>query len=149
VPMSTREFRLSSPSLGAGSSYHSIRELVQDKDQIESFAKALDVSRRNIHKDDCGQWTISGKRGHVQTWSDMSSYLLFVTTYSARKWGAIKRKAKGFGWELTQDGDDEGCFRLGLPDKAQSEFLRELLGLRRKRQPSSAEIINNEGISAP
>jgi hypothetical protein len=63
--------------------------------------------------------------------------LLYVVTYSARKWGAIKRKAKTFGWEITQDGDDEGCFRLSLPDGAQSDYLRALLGLRRRRQATA------------
>jgi hypothetical protein len=47
---------------------------------------------------------------------------------------AGRAKAKAFGWELTQDGDDEGCFRLGLPNEHQSEFLRALLGLRRRRR---------------
>jgi len=81
-------------------------------------------------------------------WGDDSSYLLYVAVYSARKWGAIERKAKTFGWVLTQDGDDEGCFRLPLPDEAQSDFLRSLLGLRRRRQTRSDKIVNNEGVSA-
>lgn len=133
---------------GTGTPYHNIFELVQDKQRIEQLADAVDVSHRNIHKDDCGQWTISGDAGHLQTWGDQSSYVLFVSAYSSRKWGAIKRKAKSFGWEITQDGDDEGCFRLGLPNVAQSDLLRKLLGLRRKRQATSTEIVNNEGVSA-
>lgn len=132
--MSTREPHFGTSPIGDGASYHRLHEFVADKDQIELFVEALEVSRRNVRRDVCGQWTIGGKRGHVQTWSDLSSYLLFVTTYSPRKWGAIKRKAKAFGWELTQDGDDEGCFRLGLPNEHQSEYLRALLGLRRRRR---------------
>ena len=102
--------------------------------RIEHFADAIEISYRNVRKDSCGQWTISGKGGHVQTFDDRSFYLLYIVTYSARKWGAIKRKAKAFGWELTQDGDDEGCFHLNLPNEAQSNYLRGLLGLRRRRR---------------
>lgn len=147
--MSARDPGSASPSIGFGTPHHSISELIDDREGLKRFADAADISRRNIREDGCGQWTISGKGGHLQTWGSQSSYLLYVVTYSARKWGAIKRKAQALGWQLMQDGDDEGCFRLSLPDEAQSRLLRELLGLRRKRQPSSAEIVNNEGVSAP
>jgi hypothetical protein len=88
-----------------------------DKEPIELFADASKISRRQVFDD--------------------QSYLLYVVAYSARKWGAIKRKAKALGWELTQDGDDEGCLRLGLPDGTQSDYLRALLGLRRRRQATA------------
>jgi hypothetical protein len=130
--MSSLEHRFSERSVGLGNPYHNIVKLVRDKERIERFAEASEISRRNVRKDECGQWTISGTGGHVQVFDDQS-YLLYVVTYSARKWGAIKRKAKAFGWELTQDGDDEGCFHVGLPNEHQSEYLRALLGLRRRR----------------
>ena len=114
--MSSREHGQAYASVGVNSPYHNILELVWDKDAIEQLADALDISHRNIRKDECSQWTISGKRGHLQTWGDNYSYLLYVTAYSARKWGAVKRKANAFGWQLKhEDGNDEGCFRLGLP----------------------------------
>lgn len=147
--MSAREYPQSISSVGISTPYHNIVALVQDKERIEQLADAMDISRRNVCKDECGQWSIHGRAGHLQTWGDSLSYLLYLTAYSRRKWGAIKRKAKALAWEITQDGDDEGCFRLALPDEHQSKLLRELLGLRRKRQPTSAKIINNEGVSAP
>jgi hypothetical protein len=133
---------------GVGTAYHNIFELVEDKKRIEQFADALDISHRNIDKDDCGQWTISGDAGHLQTWADQSSYLLYVSAYSARKWSAIKRKAEAFGWEVTQDGDAEGCLRVGLPNSTQSEFLRRLLRLRRKRSRPSPVNVNKKGVLA-
>jgi hypothetical protein len=133
---------------GTETPYHNIFELVEDKQRIEQFADALDVSHRNVHKDDCGQWTISGNAGQLQTWGDQSSYVLFVSAHSARKWGAIKRKAKSFGCEITQDGDAEGCIRVGPPNQAQSNVLRSLLGLRRRRQVRSREIDNSDGVLA-
>lgn len=145
--MSSRN-RNAPKATGVGTPYRNIFELVEDKQRIEQFADALDISHRNIHKDSCGQWTISGDAGHLQTWGDQSSYLLYVSAYSARKWSAIKRKAEGFGWEITQDGDEEGCIHAGLPNEAQSDFLRSLLGLRRRRHPPSAQTINNEAVPA-
>lgn len=135
--MSSREHGPVNTSVGIGTPYHNIVELVQDKEWIEQFADASEISRRNVRKNECGQWTISGTGGHLQTAGDPSSYLLHVTAYSARKWGAIKRKARALGWQLTQDGDDEGCFRLGLPNERQSEYLRALLGLRRRRRATA------------
>jgi hypothetical protein len=112
--------------------YKNISDLIQDKERISLLADAAEISERNVHKDECGQWTIKGQRGQLQTF-DEQSYLLYVSTYSSRKWRALKRKAKSFGWEVTQDGDDEGCFRLGLPNEPQSSFLRKILGLRKRQ----------------
>lgn len=149
--MSSRKRRPINSSIGVGSTYPTIIDLVRDKERIEEFAEAIGISRRNIRKDLCGQWTISGKGGHLQTWADPSSYLLYVAAYSGRKWKAIKRKARPFGWELTQDGDCEGCFCLALPDEPQSDLLRALLGLRRRRQcrPSALESVLADEMRSP
>jgi hypothetical protein len=146
--MNARDLKQAQSAIGGGTPYRNIVDLVQDRQQIEQLANALDVSRRNIHKDECGQWTISGRWGYLQTWGDQASYLFYYVAHSERKWGAIKRKAADLGWQITQDADDQGCFCLSLPDGVQAEALRQLLGLRRKRQPTSNEIINSEGGSA-
>jgi hypothetical protein len=38
--------------------------------------------------------------------------------------GRYQAQGKNLGWEITQNGDDEGCIRLGLPNEHQSEYLR-------------------------
>jgi hypothetical protein len=59
---------------------------------------------------------------------------MYVVACSVRKWSAVKRKAQSFGWETTQDGDDEGCFRFGVPTNAdEAAYLRTLFGLRKRR----------------
>jgi hypothetical protein len=114
--------------------YRNILELMHDKEQLEILADALKISRRHIRKDEFGQWIIDHGRGRAQPCGDLSSFLLYGTAHSARKWGAIKREAKTFGWEITQDGDDEGCFRFGAPtDPDEATYLRNLLGLRKRR----------------
>jgi hypothetical protein len=141
--MSTRNQSLGLSPIGLGRPYRNILELVRDKEQMEVLADALKISRKHVRKDTFGQWTIAGL---VQPWGDLSSYLIYVAAYSARRWGAIKRKAKALGWEVTQDGDDEGCFRFGVPNEAEAVYLRGLLGLRRHRR--SDQTIANEGVSA-
>jgi hypothetical protein len=145
--MSSRNIGLRNSSTGAGTPYQNIFDLVQDREQIGLFADTLDVSHRNVHKDSDGRWAIQGQRAYLQSWGDLSSYLLCVAAHSVRQWSSIKRRAKAFGWELTQDGDAEGCFRISLPNEVQAEYLRPLLGLRRRRKPRSHEIVNNKGVS--
>jgi hypothetical protein len=135
--MSAREIR-SNPVVGDGTSYHTVTELIQDKDQIDAFAEALDVSRRNVRKDLCGQWTISGKGGHVQTWGDQSSsYLLYVVAHSARKWGATSARRRRLVGSLPRTATTKDVFGLGLPNEHQSEYSRALLGLRRRRRATA------------
>ena len=132
--MSSRKQSLGSAPIGVGTPYRNILELVHDKEQMEVLADALKISRKHVRKDTFGQWTIDRGQGRVQPWGDLSSYVIYVVACSARKWGAIKRKAKAFGWEITQDGDDEGCFRFGVPTNAdKATYLRTMLGLRKRR----------------
>jgi len=141
--MSARDCGLGLSAVGLRTPYRNACELVQDKDQLILLAEALDVSPRNVRKDPFGEWLIQGKGSRLESWGDLSSYLLYLSAKSARKWGAIKRKAKAFGLEITQDGDAEGCFRLGLPNEAQAAYLRALLGLRRRRHQRSNETTAN------
>jgi hypothetical protein len=146
--MSARAQRSSSRPVGVGTPYRNILGLVQDRERMELLADALDISRRNVQRDECGQWTIQGKRGGLlQTFDDVL-YLLYVQNGSSRKWGWTKRKAEALGIEITQDGDDEGCFRLELPNRLQSAFIRNTLHLRKKPERPSNENANNQGVSA-
>jgi hypothetical protein len=131
--------------VGIGTPYHNICDLIDDKQKIVTFASALNIAARNIDKDSCDRWTITGNASSLQAAHD-DRYLLYVATSSSRKWGAIKRKAKAFGWTVTQDGDDEGCIQLGLPDEKQARFLRSLLGMR-KRQARWDIMANKTGVS--
>jgi hypothetical protein len=60
-------------------------------------------------------------------------YLLYVAPgESRRRWTGIKAR---FGFStITQDGDDEGCFKLDrLPTEAEGQLIRAFLGIRRRR----------------
>jgi hypothetical protein len=132
--------------VGVDAPYRNISEFVQDRDRMVVLADALDISLRNVSQNDCSQWTVAGKQGFLQT-ADERRYLLYIAAHSTRKWSAIKRKTRALGLEVTQDGDNEGCLRLGIPNETQAAFVRGLLGLRRRRRPS--EVSAKSVVSEP
>ncbi len=86
----------------------------EDREHLGHMVSALDASPRTLRRPVCrgwvGDWQINGKSGHILT-DGVAGYLLFAKAEdSPRRWTSIKRKL-GFA-QLTQDGDDEGIFRL-------------------------------------
>jgi hypothetical protein len=127
------------------------------------FFHGLDASETTLQLDvvrsegRTGDWAVYGKHGHV--YPDSAGYLIHAHA-TPRRWGSIK-KSLAF-CRLTQDGDDEGCFRLGrLPTGAESEAIRDALGVRKRRHLSeetkeraravlaSARSLYKSGFPAP
>ena len=105
---------------------------MSDRDQMLALLSALNAQDRALRLDECGDWRIGGTSGHVYTWGDGKTWLLFVACHSARAWTAAK--ARLAFCEVTQDGDDEGCFRLhALPLPDQAAAIRTALGIRKRR----------------
>jgi hypothetical protein len=119
--------------------YRNLAEALRDRTQLETFAEALQVSRRNINKNECDQWVIAGKGNRIETSEDPTCFMLYVCCESVRRWSAIKQKAKSLGLDVIVDCDGEGFISLSLPDERQAAFLRKLLGLRRKRTEGRSE----------
>ena len=103
-----------------------------DREQQARLLEALDAAPAQLRRDECGWWIIGGRRGTIQTWGDGKSWLVHVIGRSARHWAAIKRRLAFM--TITQDGDEEGCFRLlGLPTAEEAALIREALSLRKRR----------------
>jgi hypothetical protein len=102
--------------------------------QLERLVVALDASPRSLQRDQCDDWQIRGKLGHVYV--DGAGYLLIVMSdESARRWNSVK--ARLHFCYLLNDGDDEGCFHLDrLPTPAEVAVIREALGIRKRRHLS-------------
>ena len=127
-----------------------------DKAKLLPFLEALDASPKALHRPVCrgwvGDWQISGKTGHVLAGG--SAFLLYATTPeidridsdgkrrcygSPRRWGNIK--AQLCFAVLTQEGDDEGIYRLErLPSEAEAGVIRDCLGIRRKRKVTAETL---------
>jgi len=99
-----------------------------DRPFILELTNALCVSPRNVQKDECGDWIIVARRGHVAT--DLLAFYAYVRARSPRHWKAVKRKLHFLC--VTQDGDDEGIFILReMPTSGQAATIRKVLGIRR------------------
>src|SRR5436190_3451138 len=116
-------------------SYKSRVEADADRATQVTLLNALNAWESALRRDDCGAWRINGKRGHVFTWGDGQSWVLYIQAGSPRRWSNIKKQLAFC--RVTQDGDDEGCLRLfGLPTAEQAKAIRDVLGIR-KRRPAS------------
>jgi hypothetical protein len=102
----------------------------QDRVALSSMLVSLNGAKNALRRDQCGDWTIRGSRGHVRACGKRFS--VYVTTQSARAWTFAKR-ALDF-CQLSQDGDDEGILTLDrLPSSAEAEIMRQYIGLRQTR----------------
>jgi len=102
-----------------------------DRASLLALVAALDASPLALRRDECGDWRILGKLGHV--YADGAGYLLCVVSdESVRRWSNVKARC-GF-CRLVNDGDDEGCLRLHrLPTPKEATFIREAIGIRKRR----------------
>jgi hypothetical protein len=102
--------------------------------RLLEFRQAIDARQASLRRDDCGDWAVSGRAGHV--YAVPEGFQLYVATGERPlKWTWIKKKL-GF-CRVTQDGDDEGCLILDrLPTVVEAELIREALGIRKARSMS-------------
>jgi hypothetical protein len=99
-----------------------------DRALLTTLKERLSVSHGRLKRDLCGDWTITGTRGHFL--SDGVNAFAYIPAGTARRW----EKAKGMldFMTVTNDGDDEGILKLAeMPTAPQAEALRKLLGLRK------------------
>jgi hypothetical protein len=124
--------------------YKSGAEAVADKQAQVVLVAALSASSLSLRRDECGAWRINGRRGHIYTWGDNETWVLYVRSGTARGWMSHKKRLSFC--RVSQNGDTEGCLRLmGLPTVEQAEAIREVLGIR-KRMAKSPEAIAAERV---
>jgi hypothetical protein len=118
------------------------------------LVEALGVQERTLYRDECGDWRVNGKFGHIYAvpgipWGGMErveGFQLyfrgapeFEETLSSQGWTWAK-KALAF-CRVTQDGDTEGMLFLGrLPTTEEAAAIRDKLGIRKKRELSEENL---------
>jgi hypothetical protein len=108
-----------------------------DRRQQEQLLAALDAAPSQLRRDECGSWVIAGRRGAIHTWGDGETWVVYVISRSTRHWTMIKQRLVFM--TVTQDGDEEGCFRLfALPTPDKAVLIREVLLLRKRRTLTEA-----------
>jgi hypothetical protein len=101
------------------------------------FASALGSRDKALHRDECGDPRINGRRGHI--YAAPEGFMLAVMGWSANGWNKAKR-ALAFA-SLSQDGDDEGILILDrLPTKTEAETIRHYLGVAKRKEIGPEQI---------
>jgi hypothetical protein len=81
------------------------------------FAKALGSRDNALRRDECADWRIEGRRGHIYAVPGSLDrphtlgFQIFVMGWTAKGWNLAKAAFKSFA-DLTNDGDDEGALFL-------------------------------------
>jgi hypothetical protein len=113
--------------------YKSKTAAAADRARLDRLHEALNAANTALRKDACRLWTIRGSRGYASTWGDEQTWLLAVDSSTPRRWGFIKQRMTAFPGlaQVTQDGDDEGVFRLlRLPTPDEAAEIRRTAGIR-------------------
>lgn len=96
--------------------------------------------RLKIRRDECGDRIISGRRGdHIYDMGDgrLAVCLMFPTKM---RWTYAKKKLRGAGFIVRQDGDTEGTATFDPDDGAQARLAIRITRARVKRQASPAQL---------
>ena len=118
------------------SSYKSRAEATNDRACLGLMREALNSAHNAVRLDECRLWTVRGSRGYVSTWGDGQTWLLAVGSRTPRHWTFAKQRLASFPGlaQITQDGDDEGVFRLmRLPTPEEAAEIRRAAGIRQSK----------------
>jgi hypothetical protein len=107
---------------------------MHERARLETLLTSLAASPRTLRRDNCGDWHIKGRQGHV--YADARGFLIVVQTdASSRRWTFIKRRLSFC--RVTQDGEDDGTLHLNrLPTPDEAGRIREAIDLKRRRHLS-------------
>ena len=114
-------------------SYKSRAKATDDRACLELMREALNAAHNAVRLDECRLWTVRGSRGYVSTWGDGQTWMLAVGSKTPRHWTFAKQRLASFPGlaQVTQDGDDEGVFRLmRLPAPEEAAEIRRAAGVR-------------------
>jgi hypothetical protein len=121
------------------------------REALLKLAEALGSRDVCLCRDDCGDWCIKGRDGHIYAVPGMlqrpgvKGFQLVVGTQSARAWGFAKT-ALSFCL-LTNDGDEEGTLFLDrLPTAEEAAVIRDKLHIPKRREISEAERARLAGM---
>ena len=122
-------------------SYKSKAAATADRACLTRLHAALNAAHNAVRLDECRLWTVRGSRGYVSTWGDGQTWMLAVGSKTPRHWTFAKQRMASFPGLalLTQDGDEEGVFRLmRLPTPEEAAEIRRAAGIRQSTSSPSA-----------
>ena len=112
------------------------------------FAEALKCRDNALRRDECGDWRINGKQGHIYAvpgtinQPGTPGFQIYVQRESIRGWSAAKTALKSFT-DLTLDCEVDGMLFLDrLPTATEAEVIRQYVGISKKREVSEGDGSN-------
>ncbi len=105
---------------------------------IQAFANRYRL-RAKRHED--GELIITGKVGHIYEHDESTLSLMFLPD-RPRLWANARRKLEAVGFVIWQDGDHEGSALFDPTNKAQARLALRVVGIKRKRRASPAQLSN-------
>ena len=110
----------------------------QDRDELSTLLTVLHGAMNTLRRDQCGDPTIIGSRGHNRACD--GTFYICLECRSALAWTHAKRQLASFSM-VHRDGDQEGILILSrLPDESEAATLRRYVGLRQTREVSPEAI---------
>jgi hypothetical protein len=111
------------------------------------FLEALGCRDAALRRDECSDWRINGKQGHIYSVPE-GFQLIFFARNGVTEWDGAgphmedytRAKRNLVFCRLMQDGTGEGIFLLDrLPTKEEAEDIRDILVIPKKREVSDEE----------
>jgi hypothetical protein len=109
---------------------------------------ALGCRDNALRRDECGDWRINGKQGHVYAVPE-GFQLCYFARNGVTEWDGegphiedyLRAKRSLTFCRVAQDGTGEGIFMLDrLPEPGEAEIIRDTLVIAKKRIMSEAEL---------
>jgi hypothetical protein len=116
---------------------------MSDREALLELADALNCPRRALRRDECGDWRIKGKSGHIYAVPGGFQLCCMCEGALASTWA---KKKMPFA-HVTQDGDAEGVLRMSrLPTRTEADAIRSYLVIPKRRVLSDVELARLRSI---
>jgi hypothetical protein len=119
------------------------------------LVKALGCRDNALRRDECGDWRVNGKQGHIYAVPGSLNrpktpgFQIYIERESVREWSYAKKVLKPFA-DLTNDGDDDGMLFLDrLPTVNEAEVIRQYVGIAKKRAMTEETLAHLAEVRRP
>jgi hypothetical protein len=109
---------------------------VAQRPRLLEFAIALGSRAEALRRDECGDWRIQGKSGHIYATPGGVQIVYSSAEESPKAWTYARKALCAFA-SLSQDGEFDGALFLDrAPAEAEAAVIRDKLGIPKKRELS-------------
>src|SRR3984957_3208941 len=127
---------------------------VRQREALLTFRDALGCRDNALRRDECGDWRIEGRSGHIYAVPGSldrpktPGFQIFIAR-SSRWWTNAKAALKSFA-EIANDGEGEGVhFIFRLPTADEAEVIRQYVGVAKKRTMSEEALAHLAEVRRP